>query len=121
MRHAQRTTGFFKVRGININHGEFEDLMFRVAPVNDFKCEAVAIEDLDVLRVSSRSSAAPIQQLRSRLVGSEIKRVFEITPMVRDARTGYARPRVRIEHQSAAHSRPAGLRLITKEPFRGTM
>ena len=30
VRHAQRTTGFFKIRGINIGHGEFEDLMFRL-------------------------------------------------------------------------------------------
>ena len=28
-KHAHRTTGFFKVRGINLNHAEFEDFMFR--------------------------------------------------------------------------------------------
>ena len=51
LRHAQRTTGFFKIRGININHCEFEDLMFRLAPINDFKCEALTLDALDVLRV----------------------------------------------------------------------
>ena len=51
LRHAHRTTGFFKVRGINIDHGEFEDLMFRLAPINDFKCEALTLDALDVLRV----------------------------------------------------------------------
>ena len=28
MHHARRTVGFFKVRGVNINHNELEDLMF---------------------------------------------------------------------------------------------
>ena len=44
VRHAQRTTGFFKIRGINLDHGEFEDFMFRNSLVNDFKCEAVTAE-----------------------------------------------------------------------------
>ena len=30
IRHAHRTTGFFKVRGINVNHAEFEDFIFRI-------------------------------------------------------------------------------------------
>ena len=29
VKHAHRTTGFFKVRGINLNHAELEDFMFR--------------------------------------------------------------------------------------------
>ena len=29
VKHAHRTTGFFKVRGVNINHAELEDLLFR--------------------------------------------------------------------------------------------
>jgi phenylacetate-CoA ligase len=82
MRHAQRTSGFFKIRGININHGEFEDLIFRLAPINDFKCEAVTIDGLDVLRVcvEIRREADPVGAVT--LVEREIKRVFEITPKV---------------------------------------
>ena len=37
IRHANRTTGFFKVRGVNVNHAEFEDFMFRNADVLDFQ------------------------------------------------------------------------------------
>jgi phenylacetate-CoA ligase len=82
MRHAHRTSGFFKIRGININHGEFEDFMFRMAPINDFKCEAVTIDDRDVLRVcvEIRREADPVAAVA--LVEQEIKRVFEIAPTV---------------------------------------
>jgi phenylacetate-CoA ligase len=52
IKHAHRTTGFFKVRGINLNHSEFEDFMFRDAAVADFKAELVSARDLDVLRLS---------------------------------------------------------------------
>jgi phenylacetate-CoA ligase len=52
VKHAHRTTGFFKVRGINLNHSEFEDFMFRDAAVADFKAELISARDLDVLRLS---------------------------------------------------------------------
>jgi phenylacetate-CoA ligase len=39
VRHAHRTTGFFKVRGINLNHAELEDFMFRNVGIADFKAE----------------------------------------------------------------------------------
>ena len=37
IRHARRTTGFFKIRGVNVNHSEFEDFMFRYPEINDFQ------------------------------------------------------------------------------------
>jgi phenylacetate-CoA ligase len=52
VKHAHRTTGFFKVRGINLNHAEFEDFMFRNMAIADFKAELVSARDLDVLRLS---------------------------------------------------------------------
>ena len=39
MRHARRTVGFFKVRGVNINHTDLEDAMFRDPAVVDFRAE----------------------------------------------------------------------------------
>ena len=52
MRHARRTVGFFKVRGVNINHSELEDLMFFNQGVTDFKAEVHNAESgLDVLRL----------------------------------------------------------------------
>ncbi len=37
IRHAHRTAGFFKVRGINVNHTDFEDFIFADPKVNDFQ------------------------------------------------------------------------------------
>ena len=52
MRHARRTVGFFKVRGININHNELEDLMFYNPGITDFKAEVLSSQTgLDVLRL----------------------------------------------------------------------
>jgi phenylacetate-CoA ligase len=80
--HAHRTSGFFKVRGVNINHIEFEDFMLALAPVNDFKCEAVRDGELDALRVSVELRRdAPVGDAVM-LVEHEIKRVFEVTPTV---------------------------------------
>lgn len=80
LRHANRTTGFFKVRGVNINHSEFEDLMFAEAHVNDFKCEIVATGDLDQLRVSFEPKRGADAALLSAALLSRIKKTFEVTP-----------------------------------------
>jgi phenylacetate-CoA ligase len=52
VKHTQRTTGFFKVRGINLDHSELEDFMFRSTDVADFKAEVVNAGDLDELVLS---------------------------------------------------------------------
>jgi phenylacetate-CoA ligase len=67
LRHAHRTSGFVKVRGININHGELEDFMFRLPEVNDFKGEVVTDGALDQLPTCAWSSvAARMRPIRSR-------------------------------------------------------
>ncbi len=88
LRHAQRTTGFFKVRGVNINHGEFEDLMFRLPPINDFKCEALTLDALDMLRVCVEIKRDADPAAAVALVEREIKRVFELTPRVQTLELG---------------------------------
>ncbi len=82
MHHAHRASEFIKIRGINIDHGEFEDFMFRMTAINDFKCEAVTVGALDQLRVSveirrGADAAAAVAE-----VEREIKRMFEISPQV---------------------------------------
>ncbi len=53
VRHAHRTAGFFKVGGVNVNHQEFEDFVFRNGAVNDFKAELVTTATgLDLMRLS---------------------------------------------------------------------
>ncbi len=78
--HALRTEGFFKVRGVNVNHGDLEDFMFVQPSVLDFKAEAITAADgLDRLRilVELRRGAEPGAVLRD--LASALKRIFEQT------------------------------------------
>jgi phenylacetate-CoA ligase len=52
IKHAHRTSGFFKVRGVNIGHQDLEDLLFRYVGIGDFRAEALNEGDNDVLRIS---------------------------------------------------------------------
>jgi phenylacetate-CoA ligase len=82
VKHAHRTTGFFKVRGINLNHSDLEDFMFRNVAVADFKAELVSARDLDVLRLSIevRRDAAPAPVSDGLLVS--VRDTFGLTPEV---------------------------------------
>jgi phenylacetate-CoA ligase len=51
LKHERRTVGFFKVRGVNINHAELEDLLFRDPDVVDFRAEVYNSGDNDVLHL----------------------------------------------------------------------
>jgi phenylacetate-CoA ligase len=77
MRHARRTVGFFKVRGVNINHAELEDAMFRDPAVVDFRAEVYnqGANDVLHLHVETRTGAA------ERIV-EMMRRTFQITPEV---------------------------------------
>ena len=88
MRHSHRTTGFFKVRGVNIGHPEFEDFMFRNAAVNDFKCEAAFDGSLDQLKVSVeyRRGADPDSETRG--LEAAIKHTFEVSAQIQVLATG---------------------------------
>ncbi len=88
VKHAHRTTGFFKVRGVNITHADFEDMMFRNAALTDFKCEIVATEGNDELRVSIEVKPGLDPQAAIKTVGADVKRVFEVTADIRLLETG---------------------------------
>lgn len=83
IRHAQRTTGFFKVRGVNVNHAELEDFMFRNPLVNDFQGVLVtgddALETLE-LRIEVKRDADS-GAVASR-IADDVRRAFEISPEV---------------------------------------
>ena len=84
IRHAQRTTGFFKVRGVNVNHAELEDFMFRNPEVNDFQGVLVtgddALETLELhIEIKRGADAAAIADG----VARDVKRTFEISPELR--------------------------------------
>ena len=79
IRHGARTAGFFKVRGVNINHADFEDFMNRELDVSDFKVEIVETSGLDAMRVSlelRRGAAAGKTVARLR---ESVRRTFEVS------------------------------------------
>lgn len=83
IRHAHRTAGFFKVRGVNINHAEFEDFMFANPDVNDFKVELSSnASGLDVFTVAVELRRDARQDTTIRTIGEQTKRVFEIAPQI---------------------------------------
>jgi len=80
--HAQRTVGFFKVRGVNINHPELEDFLFDYEDLVDFKAEIVTENDLDVLRLSIEVLHSGDPVALSTRIGDDTKTKFEVTPDV---------------------------------------
>jgi phenylacetate-CoA ligase len=84
IRHANRTTGFFKIRGVNVNHAEFEDMMFRNPAVTDFQAvlesdPATGLERLRVL-IEHKRDVDPKPVVAA--VGETVKRTFEVAPVV---------------------------------------
>lgn len=83
LRHAHRTAGFFKVRGVNITHSDFEDFMFTLPSVQDFKCEAiVGADEMDALRVSYEVKRGADAGAVTAELGEKIKNTFEMTPQL---------------------------------------
>jgi phenylacetate-CoA ligase len=83
IKHAQRTTGFFKIRGVNVNHAEFEDFIFRIQEVNEFQgvleTGSDALETLKVL-IEIRRGADPDEVAQG--IAERVKQSFEISPIV---------------------------------------
>jgi phenylacetate-CoA ligase len=82
VRHAHRTSGFFKIKGVNIGHAEFEDLLFQQREVNDFKCEAMTVRSEDALRVFVEIKRGCDAQAAICDLSHAIRRVFELTPEI---------------------------------------
>jgi phenylacetate-CoA ligase len=83
IKHAHRTTGFFKVRGVNVNHSEFEDFMFRNPEVNDF--QGVLVTDrsaLETLRVRIEVKRGADGKTVCAEIAASVKKTFEITPEI---------------------------------------
>jgi phenylacetate-CoA ligase len=77
LKHERRTVGFFKVRGVNINHAELEDALFRDPDVVDFRAEVYNANDNDVLHLHVEKRAGG----REGIVDL-IRRMFQVTPEV---------------------------------------
>src|SRR2546426_4320784 len=88
IKHAHRTTGFFKVRGINLGHQDLEDFMFRHLEIGDFRAEALNEGGNDILRVCIEVRRAADAAAISASLIPEIKEKFELTPQIVVLETG---------------------------------
>jgi phenylacetate-CoA ligase len=77
MRHARRTVGFFKVRGVNINHADLEDVLFRDPGVVDFRAEVVNEGDHDVLRLF-----VEMRKDEKTEIMETVRRTFQVSPQI---------------------------------------
>jgi phenylacetate-CoA ligase len=77
LRHARRTVGFFKVRGVNINHADLEDALFRDPDVVDFRAEVYESSGNDVLHLHVESRTGEKQA-----IVEATRRTFQVTPEV---------------------------------------
>ncbi len=83
IQHAARTTGFYKIRGVNLNHAEFEDFIFRDQDINDFQAILeTGDDDLENLRVKVEVKRGADSAAVSENLEREIKRVFEVSPNI---------------------------------------
>jgi phenylacetate-CoA ligase len=88
VKHAHRTTGFFKVRGVNLGHQDLEDFMFRQPEIGDFRAEAVNDGGLDALRLSIEVRKGVDAGALSRTLMVLMKEKFELGPEIVVLETG---------------------------------
>ncbi len=88
VKHSHRTSGFFKIRGINVNHSEFEDFIFRNADISDFKAELLTDRDIEImlLSVEVRRGVDPATVVEG--LKSAVRNRFGLTPQIVVVETG---------------------------------
>ncbi len=88
VKHAHRTSGFFKIRGVNVNHSEFEDFIFRNRDISDFKAELVTERDLEsmLLTIEVRRGLDPVAAIAG--LKSAVRNQFGLTPHIAVVETG---------------------------------
>jgi phenylacetate-CoA ligase len=88
IKHAHRTAGFFKIRGVNLGHQDLEDFIFRYAEIGDFRAEAVNEGGNDFLKLSIEVRRGCDASEVARRVQLQTKEKFELTPQVAVLETG---------------------------------
>ncbi len=88
VKHAHRTSGFFKVRGINLSHSEFEDFIFRNIEIGDFKAELLSDGDLDVLLLSIELRHGVEAEAAAEKLKRTVRDQFGLTPQIVVVETG---------------------------------
>ncbi|MFN3347602.1 phenylacetate--CoA ligase family protein [Pseudorhodoplanes sp.] len=86
--HAARTAGFFKVKGININHADFEDFMHRNPAVIDFRLEVHDRSGIDALLLQIELMRGADHHAEAAKLMNMLKTAFEVTPQLEILETG---------------------------------
>lgn len=86
--HAARTAGFFKVKGININHTDFEDFMHRNPAVIDFRLEVHDRSGIDALLLQIELMRGADADAETAKLLNAVKTAFEVTPQIEMLETG---------------------------------
>jgi phenylacetate-CoA ligase len=88
VKHAHRTTGFFKVRGVNLGHQDLEDFMFRHLEIGDFRAEAMNEGGNDFLRLSIEVRLGADGAGVAKALAAQLREKFELMPQVVVLETG---------------------------------
>jgi len=88
LKHAHRTAGFFKVRGVNLGHQDLEDFMFRHVEIGDFRAEALNEGGNDLLRLSVELRRGVDGDSFCKELNVKVKEKFELAPQVIVLETG---------------------------------
>jgi phenylacetate-CoA ligase len=88
LRHAHRTAGFFKIRGVNLGHQDLEDFMFRHLEIADFRAEALNEGGNDILRLSIELRRGTDAAALTQAIASKVKESFELAPQIVVLETG---------------------------------
>src|SRR5689334_3001216 len=88
VKHAHRTTGFFKVRGVNLGHQDLEDFMFRHLEIGDFRAEALNEGGNDFLRLSIEVRMGADGAGVAKALAAQVREKFELAPQVVVLETG---------------------------------
>ena len=88
IKHAHRTAGFFKIRGVNLGHQDLEDFIFRYPEIGDFRAEALNEGGNDFLKLSIEVRRGSDGAAVSSSLASHVKQKFELTPQVAVLETG---------------------------------
>lgn len=83
LHHERRTVGFFKVRGVNINHPDLEDLIFHEPRISEFRAEVYNDTDgLDVLHLLIETKRDVLETEANIMVADMVRKTFQVTPKI---------------------------------------
>ena len=82
LRLAGRTSGFSKVKGVNVGHQELDDALLRLDALADYMAWAEEAEGGDRLRIEVEAAPGVAQEELAAGVTDRVRSAFEIRPLV---------------------------------------